>query len=735
MRLYSTFLFVFFALWAQSMPIQDTGRVFSDIRRARLHEEIAELQKRVLSADGKADRSINFGVDLDLDLLLTDVYTRQLEQLHSSIEQDPGTDHRIKVKYLTGLQQVLEGLLKGWNSGVLMPENGLQLFDAFSKYMAADRQDKDFSSLVSGFPYAVNQVLLGNNSVFFENPGIVKARIVVFQQFASTDPDKALPQLEPYLDQPFANSVIVAAAKKNPSLFYDYAAATETVLGKKIRTVPDTLVQLMVTLSSDPSGRLLFPFLHLLRNGKATLPEIRASLANDLSYYRLLIKTQLQYLDAMRAADTPVLMNEMASMIKSKAASVFINEINALHDEPDEVRFRKLQGLSPEELYYIIVTGEDLLYTSSYTGVYSRLMARVPRSAGDQLLLMVRFDRFKKFIRMAAGYNRLDAFLSSMPEGNAQLLMKAFVRGLDQNMNLEDAVDVADSYASIKRPEIRALLVNEIEINLRQQTLTGTKRGRTIYDILHLLFLSASDSVSQLSSRYHIPPVYQLPFTELADQAGRVVQQVFFYGDKDGKESFANFMSMFRGKKEWKIVQQAHWVEIKSLVGQSIWIFANLPLDNSKGDDPDAKAQQLLHTYLEENGLHPSIVIHRGHSYHLKYTLEQLPASSRIVVLGSCGSYQNLHAVLEVSPAAHIVSSKEVGTKMVNEPVLHLINESLRSGRSVEWIRIWGQLERQFSTGVAKERFDNYIPPHKNLGALFIKAYSNSENEGGNRLW
>ena len=204
------------------------------------------------------------------------------------------------------------------------------------------------------------------------------------------------------------------------------------------------------------------------------------------------------------------------------------------------------------------------------------------------------------------------------------------------------------------------------------------------------------------------------------------IQQVFFYGDKDGRESFANFMSIYAGKTEWKVTKKEEWVEIKSLIGKPVWIFANFPFENSNGDDPDAKAQGMLSDYLYEQSLFPSVVIHRGHSYHLKYTIGQLPTSAKIIVLGSCGGFQNLNAVLDICPEAHIISSKEVGTKLVNDPILKLITESLRKGDAVDWISMWSKLEKQFSTGVAKERFVNYIPPHKNLGALFIKAFSNS---------
>ncbi len=60
-----------------------------------------------------------------------------------------------------------------------------------------------------------------------------------------------------------------------------------------------------------------------------------------------------------------------------------------------------------------------------------------------------------------------------------------------------------------------------------------------------------------------------------------VVQQVFFYGDEDGKTSFPGFVNSFN-KAEWKITRQKEWVEIKSIKGKPVWIFANLPLDSDK---------------------------------------------------------------------------------------------------------------------------------------------------------
>jgi hypothetical protein len=348
----------------------------------------------------------------------------------------------------------------------------------------------------------------------------------------------------------------VSCAYAFPDKFYNYAAAAQTRIGKQIRNINDPFVQLIVKISDDRAGRLIFPFVHAIRKQRVTIDSIKNTAKDNFKYYRLLVKTQLEYIDDMKRKDTPVLYKELGNMVKRKAEEIYINEINALHDLPDEKRFKILQPLNAEELYYIIVTGEDVIYTSSYVGVFNRMMAKAPQRTGDSLLMQVKFDRFKKFIRMAASYNKLDVFLASMQPENAQLLMKAFVRGLEKTNNLEDAVDVADSYGSIGNPDIVQLMKMEIAASLNQNTSNGNSRGEAIYDILNLLFLSAEDSSQQLTRKYQIPSVYQLPVETLVDTGGRVVQQVFFYGDKDGIQSFQNFMGLFKGKKEWKIIKK-----------------------------------------------------------------------------------------------------------------------------------------------------------------------------------
>ena len=710
--------------FAQSSSDGNQGVI--DIRRIKLHEDIDTVQNKLASLSFYSENTLSRQEDDSTTIRVKQRFLERIDSLQAAIEKNSDYDHRIKVKYLTGLNKLLWQLPAAFRDGKINLKMLPEVLEAYIRYLDLDFTRGSLQSVVQLFHYEINEMIFNNQTVFFDNSDLEIVRMRIYLQYINLNPVQILPTIHPYLNQSFADSLLITAAEKFPAMFYNYASATGTEVGKRIQQINHPLVSTVAKVAREPKARLIYPFLPFLLNGELTIDSIKNDLSDNNLYYNLLINTLQKYIHQKSPAYDESI-REINLVIRKKSEEFYINEINALHDEQPEVRFSILEPLTLPQLYYIIVNGEDILYTSSYTGVYSRLMSLLDKSSGDSLFQLVQYDRFRKFIRMAAGYNRLDHFLSSMPALNAQMLMRSFVQGLEQGLSLENAVDVADSYASIENKEVTWQISREI---IRQQAMhkvAGNNRGFAVYDILQSIFRSAYDSAKALTSNYNIPPVYGLSNFQLSDTAGQVIEQLFFYGDKDGIESFNNFLALFKGKKEWQIIKREDWVEIIARTGKSIRIYANVPHDNSTGEDLDARAQLRLNRHLADSNLLPRIVVHRGHSYHLKYTLEQLPESAKIVILGSCGSYQNLDAVLEVCPDAHILSSKEVGTRLVNEPVLRIINESLRNGQGVNWIKVWKQLAGEMKEGYAKERLENYIPPHRNMGALFIKAFRNWE--------
>jgi hypothetical protein len=698
------------------------------------HDNVDKEQQKFIIAGGRNDTLIRLAKDETVNFQITDALLRRVDNLQQNIEFDSTLNTNNKKKYLRSLEILLRDFYQSYKAKEISAAAAPALITAFDTAMKLDRNGQSIEPVIVDGTYEIGKILVECFLYPSENIGVKPSRLYLTKRYCEMHPSLILNYLSVHRGLPFEDSLIVMAGHYDVRQLYDFAT-TSGDLGAHIRNSKDSLVHTVAMLanSRNGSGQLYFPFLDNLVKGRITTGDIDKVKDDDLNYYRLLVKTRMEYAARILPPerDTPLEMNALTDMLMKKGKQVFVQEINALHtvDNP-AIRFKILDPLTPAELYYLIVLSEDEIYTSSYLGVYDRIFQRMSNPYGDSLIMQMHGDYFRKFIKMAAAYNKLDHFLGTMDKQNAGTIMKSFIIHLEK-ANEEEAVDVADSYSSIfeKNPALARFILGEVKANYDKMIAAGDKKGIIIYNLLETLFESADSTTgTDLSARLGIPPVYSVDYNSLADDSGRVVQQVFFYGDKDkdGQNSFINFMALFRPRPgvrpEWKITENPQWVTISSLKGKPVLIFANKPLLGE--DDPDDKAQKALAAYLESRNLKPTIVIHRGHSYHVKYTIFQMPATARIVVLGSCGGYNNLSEVLRINEDAHIISSKQVGTKTVNEPILQAINNTLLAGKDIEWLPMWRELSARFKNDpAAKEKFDDYIPPYKNLGAIFIKAY------------
>ena len=719
-------LLIFICLLMPGTLLAQTAYTFKiSTERMLFHDQVDKQQKAMLNDHD----SLKLSPDDAINLQVGDVFIRQVDELQEKIESDTTLSGQVKVKSLKSLETLLKGYNRFRDKKDYPISMAPALYKAYMECLILDRQGQSIEPVITKNDYGVGKLVIECFLFPTENAGVKNSRMILSRKYLETHPDDILAELNKNPNVPYADHFIEVAARRDIRKLYDYAAARNS-LGLKIRNHPDSLVRMIGRMASSRSGQLYFPFLDNLMDKTITLAEIDSVKDNDLNYYRLMVKTRIEYAHRLLQKDSIMGMEALNERMTNKAKQYFIREINALHTESNEkIRYKRIEELTPQELYYLIVQGEDEIYTSSYLYVYKRIFQQMSVPRSDSLLLSVNGDNFRKFIKMAAGYNTLNDFLGKMDKQNATTTMKAFVIRLESTEGLEEAVDVADSYSSImdKNPGLAKYILKEVKWNLERNMANTNKRGMVIYNLLKVLFESADttnkiDLVSQLG----INSIYGQDYRSLTDDSGRVVQQVYFYGDedKDGQHSYENFMKMFTNKKEWKVESNDEWTTIASLKGMPVLIFANKPLLGP--DDPDAKAQAELNDYLFAKNLKPTIVIHRGHSYHLQYTLKQLAPTAKIVVLGSCGGYNNLNEVLSVCEDAHIISSKQVGTRTVNEPILQAINKNLLAGTDIDWITLWNGLSTRFKDKASKEKFADYIPPYKNLGAIFIKAYRKS---------
>ncbi len=728
---------VFVLGYASSYASVDTCIV--PFQRIRFHDRINEEQSKFDKADGKLDNLVKVSNNEEINLQVTFSVIDKVDSLQCFVENSPKIiSNNEKVRNLTYIEEVVRSARIGWKSKEFNPVQTPMLIEEFEKILKANLDSVNMVSIVQKEPYEIANILV---DIFKLNAGYKESKKLVYLKYVAINPDKIITTISPYADEKFADSLIVVFCLRNPVQLYSYAQAVNSPEGKLIRRNENPIVKKVVELTQTPKALFYFPFLDNILSGKLTIDSIKTYVGNDdgseqdsVGYYKLLVNTEIEYYKRLVKKDTAIAMfgaNGLRDMLKQKAIQHFITPINTLHEENNlNIRMKALNPLTAQEIYFMMVLGEDDIYTSSYKHSFERMIQKMgAKPRADSLLMSVNLDFFKRFIKMAANFNQLDTFLRLMPNANSQLLMKAFVAKLDNTTNLEDAVDVADSYSSIKDEALLKTILQNVQDNEQKCILENNSRGKTIYGLLKTIFLSADNPEIDLTTEIGIPSIYSVDANYLSDDSGRIVQQVFFYGDEDGKNNFNGFINSF-SPTEWRITKLPEWVEIKSLKGKRVWIYANKPLDNDANLDDTAQAH--LGSYLVKNKLSPSVVIHRGHSYWLPGTIDRMPGDVKIIVLGSCGGYKNLNQILSICPDAHIISTKEIGKGDINRPILNYLNQVFISGKTLDWKEMWTSLTKVFSKDPSKDvrdSWDNYIPPYKNLGAVFIKAY-NKQMEG-----
>ncbi len=687
--------------------------------RRYFHEDKIDKElRRADLADGILDKKIRLNHDSTQSAIITNALIKDANFLQVMIEnmpvngRDSFVDHQERIRYLNAVN----GLLSDYNHDHCAdPVYYQQLVANMHDFIIALNENKLWSFIVKN----TNIYMLDNGKFLFDNHKDVRA--YVYSRMGKEHPSMMIRRLPEFAYDTFACSIIKLAARLEPDLIFSYASSTNPPITNGIHRCSDPFVQAIVKIADQSKSSVkALPFLADVMYGRKTIAEIDAICNDPDLYFKNLVRLKM---------GNDSIGKKSYSQELGHRALKYVREMNELHEATDALRFNSLESLSKAELYYIIVYGQDEIYTSSFLGSFKRLMEKMKPMKGDQLLDTLHYDHFRTFIRMCAGYNTLSDFLATMSDTARTALMTGFIGNLQKGADddVEDAVDVADAFGSITDSALTVFLQNKVKENYELSFRERSKKGMIIYSLLSRLFegnkISGSDTGAKLvSERVGLPNINRVAFNDLVTDSGVVYQQVFFYGDDDGKVSYEHFMDIFRGDRRWKVSNQKYWTQISSVTGKKVVIYANLPLP----EPDDDVAIDTLTRFLSDSGIRPSIVIHRGHSYHLPTTISKLQKQVKIVILGSCGGYHNLATVLDHSPEAHLISSKQTGTMGVNDEILRSLNNSLIAGQDANWISMWRGLEEFFNkkhNAADKDKFSDYVPPYKNLGAIFIKAY------------
>ncbi len=684
------------------------------LQRQKFHGDIAKALRGADATDGAVDKVIYMGDDSLATRIITQAILHDAAHLDTMIENLPFTDKQTEQQNKLRYLRAVINMLNRFNRDTKVDPFFYRKLVINERELIIARHE---NKLVDYVKSNANIYTL-NNAELLE--GNQEAKAIVYQEMGREEPQMMIRRLSEYANEPYADDIIAGAAKVVPGEVYNYAASTNYTLSGAVRRTKDPLVQTIVRIVNESKAPLkAMSFLNDIYKQKLTIAEVDKITGNEDLFYKNLVRLKLEQQELGAATST----DELAYR-----GLKYVRKMNDLHESPDAMRFKCIDGMTPEELYFLMVYGVDEIYTSSFIGTFNRMMERLKPAKGDELLDRVHYAHFRTFIRMTAGYSKLGEFLATIDAEKKNQLMKDFIAGLEKGKEneLEDAVDVADAFGSVSDSTLADFLQAEVKSNYERVSAEKNKKGLIVYGLLTTLFNGMRTGKIE-GETIGLPPVSIVPFKALQGDTNVVFEQFYFYGDEDGKMSYNSFLTNFKDGK-WKIDNSnKSYTVITSTAGQPVVVYANLPIE---GEGKDEEAQAELNKYLATNNIRPTVIVHRGHSYHLSSTIEHLTRNSRIVMLGSCGGYHNLGTVLDASPDAQIISTKQVGSMSVNEPIVKAINDQILAGQDIDWIVTWRNLENKFAVtkGQPQIMFKEYVPPHRNLGALFIKAYRRISN-------
>jgi len=651
---------------------------------------------------------------------LADYFESEVNGIYSYIYEGAGVMTREKEKAERSLYYFINELNRN------LVQRKLDIYDipgsvqSYKSVLAALLHHKPFTQLLVPLKHPRSQLLATAFSQY--NEYSVLDDIAVYKRVASS-PEFIVQFVEKRPGFRFADSLLLDAAAYDPLRLVYYLNKDKSGIQDRIRSTKNVYLKKLVSISNDKSVSELVPFVMQIADHKITPAEILEKRTAVINYFQLLVNTLKE---SVTSNESSIFLKPLRDGIKKKSLSFFVNEINDRHNDADAVRFASVSGLRPEDIYYIITScGEDL-YTSSYLGLYKRLIAHFGDQSVDSLFDIVQYDNFRVFVRLAANYNVLGDFFRRMPHERMRELMKRFAEGIDTDTNagLEMAMDIADSFTALATDSgMSEVIQEELRTNLRRSTTGHKYLGIRLYGILlELLNLAKKkDGMQVLWARlgnYEI-----LKRNSLENGKGEIVQLILFYGDEDGAASFDNFLRLYADKTKWEISKNDYWVSIRSLSDRPLMIYANRPLDIKQ--EMDLKAQDSLISFLSQKSLQPTILVHRGHSYHLDKTMRRLTPSVKLAILGSCGSYNRAISIASISPDVQVIGSKKTGSMSINDPIIDMINATLVNNNDLVWPEVWKNLGDRFNKDAAAlSLFNEYFPPSNNLSLFVLKLFS-----------
>lgn len=524
----------------------------------------------------------------------------------------------------------------------------------------------------------------------------------------------------------FTDTLLYCLANGAPEILCNKLTGRDTFYTTRVKASDNKTIQAVSGLQQDSYYKLVLPFSLAIREGRITTGEIRLLALTPKDYYHAFAKEATRLHTNPRQEVQDFLKQPITRLNKYFANYYFIKEINDLHELPDAVRFRVLDSLPALDLYFLllgggselVIGGSSALYTSSFLYVFNRFLLQTEKTGLNEFFAGINYYQFEQFMANISDYGLVDKLINEMDDETACSLLEKYAAGLPNNHltvneSILNAMTMAEIFYEIRHhPNISKRLAERISIIQKQPELQEQFLYLRMYEaIIDLLAYRNQQSVDSIYNVFTI--------NRLAKQ-GTIVEACFFYDDEDGRSSFQNSIASF-DRAIWDKKDLGNFMVFSSDAANHMQVYMNKP-NTAIGCD---SAQNEMLQAIKLQGYEVGSFIHRGHSYHLAQSLAKITPAAQFVFLGSCGGYNQVLKLFQLNPNVHIIATRGVSSKLVNDVLLEEINRYILYNKDINWQTLWTKFGKRFQSTYVKDIFSSYVPPNKYIGVKFIRQVFN----------
>ena len=222
------------------------------------------------------------------------MFYRKINGLKLWVERDERIiNNNEKIRFLSYIENLLKQFRIRWRMKEFNPIDFPALEKQFEDAMNRHAAGESLVQLISNVPYAQASILA---DVFQDSPESRQLNNAVYLKFANLYPERSCKTIRPYVNEPFADSLVVIACRRDPCNCIPMRNRSLPPKEGSFTGIPTVRLLPWPNSARRRTQLMYFPFLDNLLSGKQTIGDIRKIVGDgekgydSVAYYKLLVK-------------------------------------------------------------------------------------------------------------------------------------------------------------------------------------------------------------------------------------------------------------------------------------------------------------------------------------------------------------------------------------------------------------------------------------------------------------